>query len=217
LASRTTSEISHELRTPLAGVRAEAELALRHERSGAGYREALQRVLSGADQMERIIDTLLVVARQEAGSNYGTADAAETALRATESCAEIAASLGIEIAVSSAGPPVRVATDSDLAERILVPVIENACRYGRSRVTVTSARRKGTVVYTVGDDGPGVTQAESERIFEPGVRGAAGNGVGDGAGLGLALARRLARTVQGDVGVHPHEKGGCFSITLPSV
>src|SRR5207244_5425365 len=118
-------------RTPLAKVRAEAELALRHERSDSDYREALQRVLHGADQMEKIIDTLLVVARQETGPQYGTADARETAVRAAESCAEIAASQGVEIEVSSAGLAIRVATDSDLVERILVPVIENACRYGR--------------------------------------------------------------------------------------
>jgi two-component system OmpR family sensor kinase len=214
---RFSSEVSHELRTPLAKVRAEADLALRHERSGRGYREALQRVLQGADQMERIIDTLLVVAREEAGSNYGTADANQTALQAAETCSEIATSRGIEIAVSSSATPLRVAADSDLVERILVPVIENACRYGRSRVTVTSARRNGTVVYTVGDDGPGITEAESERIFEPGVRGSAGNGVGNGAGLGLALARRLARAAQGDIGAHPAETGGLFTIVLPSV
>jgi two-component system OmpR family sensor kinase len=214
---RFSSEVSHELRTPLAKVRVEAELALRHERSGRGYREALQHVLGGADQMERIIDTLLVVAREEAGSHHGIADANQTALRAAETCTEIAASLGVEIAVSSSGPPLRVAADSDLVERILVPVIENACRYGRSRVTVTSTRRNGAVVYTIGDDGPGVTQAESERIFEPGVRGSAGDGVGDGAGLGLALARRLARAAHGDVGAHPDGKGGRFSIVLPSV
>jgi two-component system OmpR family sensor kinase len=216
---RFSSEISHELRTPLARVRAEAELALRHERTEEGYREALGHVLDGADQMERIIETLLVVAREESNVGRGTADAGEAASRAARVCAGVARARGVEIEVSNRQPLRRVASDSDLVERILVPVIENACRYGRSRVTVTAAGANGTVTYTVGDDGPGLSDGETERIFEPGVRGSAGrNGDGfEGAGLGLSLARRLARAAQGDVEAHPDDRGGRFTIVLPSV
>jgi signal transduction histidine kinase len=216
---RFSSEISHELRTPLTKVRAEAELALRQERSGDSYRKALRHVVSAADQMERIMDTLLVVARKEASGGHGTADAQQAAHRAAESCGDLAASRGIEIDISSAGDPARVAGDSDLIERILAPVIENGCRYGHSRVAVTSEARNGSVTYTVTDDGPGVSAAEIKPIFQPGVRGSAGrndNGI-EGAGLGLALARRLARAVHGDVQAHPDEKGGRFTVVLPSV
>jgi two-component system OmpR family sensor kinase len=216
---RFSSEISHELRTPLARVHAEAELALRHERSDEGYREALRQVLAGADQMERIIETMLVVAREEASARHGTADAREAARSAAQSCADVAAAQGVKIDVPSGATLRRVASDSDLVERILVPVIENACRYGRSNVTVTAAACDGTVTYTVRDDGPGVGEGEADRIFEPGVRGLAGqNGAGSvGAGLGLPLARRLARAVQGDVEAHPDERGGRFTIVLPTV
>lgn len=216
---RFTSEISHELRTPLAKVRAEAELALRHKRDDESYRKALRRVLGGADQMARIIDTLLAVAREEAGEHRGTADAVEAATRAVESCADAAQSRGVEIEVLHPSYLRRVATDSDLVERILVPVIENACRYGNSRVIVTCASQNGTVTYTVTDDGPGVPSDERERIFEPGVRGKSDgddDGFG-GAGLGLSLARRLARAARGDVEAYPDEHGGRFTIVLPSV
>jgi two-component system, OmpR family, sensor kinase len=217
---RFSSEISHELRTPLARVHAEAELALRYERTDEGYREALGRVLAGADQMERIIETMLVVAREEATTRHGTADAGEAAARAAESCADVAASHGVEIDVSSGGALRRVASDSDLVERILVPVIENACRYGRSKVTVATAGYDGMVTYTVSDDGPGVATGEADRIFEPGVRGSAGqNGdrAFEGAGLGLPLARRLARAARGDIEAHPDDHGGRFTIVLPTV
>ena len=216
---RFSSEISHELRTPLTKVRAEAELALRQERSGDSYREALRHVVSAADQMERIMETLLVAAREEVSGRHGTADAQQVARLAAESCGDLASSRGIEIDVSDAGDSARVAGDSDLIERILVPVIENGCRYGRSRVSVTSEARNGSVTYTVVDDGPGVSAAEVEPIFDPGVRGSAGrndNGA-EGAGLGLALARRLARVVHGEVEAHPDEKGGRFTVVLPSV
>jgi signal transduction histidine kinase len=217
---RFSSELSHELRTPLARVRAEADLALRQQRSDESYREALRRVLAGADQMERIIETMLVVAREEASARRGTADAAEAAFRAAESCAGVAAAQGVEIDVSGGGTMRRVASDSDLVERILVPVIENACRYGRSRVTVMTAGDNGVVTFTVSDDGPGVSEGESDRIFEPGMRGSAGvngNAGFQGAGLGLPLARRLARAARGDVEAHPDEHGGCFTIVLPTV
>src|SRR2546428_208486 len=216
---RFSSEISHELRTPLTKVRAEAELALRQTRDDESYRKALRRVLAGADQMERIIDSLLVAAREEATTRHGTADAVEAAARAAGTCAQVAESRGVDIQVSTAELHRRVASESNLVERILVPVIDNACRYGQSRVTVTCERRNGTVAYTVTDDGPGVTEAERERIFEPGMRGSAGDDEEslDGAGLGLALARRLARAAHGDVEAHPDEGGGRFTIVLPSV
>jgi signal transduction histidine kinase len=215
---RFSSEISHELRTPLTKVRAEAELALRHPRSDQSYRESLQRVLDGADQMEQIVDTLLAVAREEGSFRRGTADAQEAAARAVQSCADLAASRGIEIDVANSGLPARVATDPDLVERILVPVIENACRYGRSRVTLITDSNGGEVTYTVIDDGPGVSSSQSERIFEPGVRGSAadGNSGSDGAGLGLALSRRLARAARGEVEAHPDDRGGRFTIVLPT-
>jgi signal transduction histidine kinase len=163
---RLTSEISHELRTPLAKVRAEAELALRHRRDDETYRKALGRVLVGADQMARIIDTLLAVAREEAGARHGTADAVEAATRAAESCTDVARSRGVqvEVRVPHPGYQRRVATDSDLVERILVPVIENACRYGKSKVTVICASENGSVTYTVTDDGPGLSSAAQAHL-----------------------------------------------------
>src|SRR5690242_3427847 len=152
---RFSSELSHELRTPLARIHAEAELALRHERSDETYREALRRVIAGADQMDRIIETMLEIGRGSCRERHGTADAGEAVLRAVESCADVAAAQGVEIDLADGTPLRRVASDSDLVERILVPVIENACRYGRSKVHIATASRDGTVTYTVSDDGPG--------------------------------------------------------------
>jgi len=112
---------------------------------------------------------------------------------------------------------VRIGVDADLAERILQPVIENACRYASSRVRVAIGRADSSVVYAVEDDGPGVSADELERIFEPGVRGAAASANGNtGAGLGLSLARRLARSVDGEVEAEPAPAGGRFVVRLPT-
>ena len=61
-----------------------------------------------------------------------------------------------------------VDVDADTAERILVPLIENGCRYGRSRVEVDVQSNGDSVEFLVNDDGPGIDLADRERIFEPG-------------------------------------------------
>jgi signal transduction histidine kinase len=106
--------------------------------------------------------------------------------------------------------------DADLVERILNPLVENACRYGNSSVRVSVRADNGAVVFDVVDDGPGVEPGDADRIFQPGVRGAAsGNGqAGAGAGLGLSLARRLAQAADGSVSVQPG-RGGRFRVRLP--
>jgi len=207
---RFSAELSHELRTPLAKLMAEAELALRRERSGPEYRESLEIVLRNAQQIERIVDTLITAARQ-AAQPQGVAGALEVAEGAVAACAPT----GIDVAVLDGNPTLRVGVDRDLAEGILRPVVENACRYGRSEVQVRIARDGSAVLFAVDDDGPGVTADEEESIFEPAVRGSAGRAGAPGAGLGLSLARRLARAASGDVTVEPGPHGR-FVVRLPA-
>jgi signal transduction histidine kinase len=86
-----------------------------------------------------------------------------------------------------------------VVERILTPLLDNARRYARTRVTVSAAVDLGDGPrISVTDDGPGVAAGIKESLFEPGRRGDPHDGH-DGAGLGLALSRRLARTAGGDV------------------
>jgi signal transduction histidine kinase len=99
---------------------------------------------------------------------------------------------------------------------VLQPVVENACLYGRTAVKVSIARERTHIVYRVSDDGPGVAPDELESIFEPGCQGAVGRTNGGAAGLGLALARRLARSVRGDVTASAGDAGGTFVVRLPA-
>jgi two-component system, OmpR family, sensor kinase len=213
---RFSAELSHELRTPLARVRAESELALRRDREPHEYRRALELIERNADQLARTIDALVAAARYEAGGERGTADAHEVVDGAARACSGLLAERGMELQIAPTSSRLRVGVDGDLAERILQPILENACRYGTTRVDVGIGPENSSVVYTVEDDGPGVAADEPERIFEPGVRGRAPRaGDGSGAGLGLALARRLARSVDGDVVADPAASGGRFLVRLP--
>lgn len=215
---RFSAELSHELRTPLTRILVESDLSLRRERGGHEYRETLELVRGNAQQLSRIVDSLVAAARHVTAGHRGTADAHAVVAGAAAACRAVALERDVEVYVVPPARPIRIGVDPDLAERILQPVIENACRYTKSRVELAVRRDHGAVVFTVSDDGVGVHAAEADPIFEPGTRGAAGqaqNGAG-GAGLGLALARRLARGVKGEVAVVPGSDGGRFLVQLPA-
>jgi signal transduction histidine kinase len=211
---RFSAEMSHELRTPLAKLMAEAELALRRERSESDYRETLQAVLANAQQIERIVETL-VSAAQHVEQPQGVANAADVAEAVVAAHGHDAESRGVDLELLEIPERVRVGVDQELAERILHPVVENALRYGRGKVQVRVTRNGSSVLFAVDDDGPGVLPDEHESIFEPAVRGSAGRSTNSGAGLGLALSRRLARAVSGDVEARPGSSGH-FVVRLPA-
>jgi two-component system OmpR family sensor kinase len=211
---RFSAELSHELRTPLAKLMAEAEVALRRDRTTTEYRESLGVVVANAQQITRIVDTLVAAAQYNAQPK-GVANAQDVVEAIVAACTSEANSRGVQLALDEPRERVRIGLDQDLAERILHPVVENACRYGRSAVRVAVAREGSTVFFSIDDDGPGVEDAEQETIFEPAVRGSAGRAAPPGAGLGLALARRLARAASGDVVARPG-RNGRFVVRLPA-
>jgi two-component system, OmpR family, sensor kinase len=213
-----SAELSHELRTPLARISAEAELALRRERQSSAYKEALQTVLRNAQTMTRTIDMLVAAQRQQTGLARGSSDSGAVLDELAAVFGHLAGERGVDLVVQAPVAGLTIGVDSDVALRILHPIVENACQCALSRVSVVADRRDGGVVFNIDDDGPGVQPGEREHIFEPGVRGSAGNGdrALQGAGLGLALSRRLARAASGDVAVVAGGGGGHFVVRLPS-
>ena len=212
---RLTAEVSHELRTPLAQIQAEVDLALRRDRGSDEYRRALEEIRASAARIGATIETLLATARQDARLPRGTGDVAEAASRVVDACRPLAAGRRVVVRVDPTISGARAGVELEVIERILHPVVENACRHGSGEVRVGISVRDGEVAVTVADDGPGVPPDDWERIFEPGVRVGDGNGSAGGAGLGLPLARRLARAAGGDVRADAGA-GGRFTIRLPS-
>jgi signal transduction histidine kinase len=212
---RFTAELSHELRTPLAKIAAESELALARLRTSESYRDSLAAVSRNAEQMTRTVEALVAAARQDAGLSRSTTDARQGVQLAVDGVVDDARVRGVDLEVSLPGGAVPVAIEPDLLERIIHPLLDNAMRYGRSRVMVDLSTRGTAVVVAIRDDGPGVGEAEAESIFAPGVRGDAAGGEPGGAGLGLALARRLARSAGGEIAADASPKGGAFTLQLP--
>ncbi len=215
---RFSAEVSHQLRTPVAKIKAEAELALRRAREPEYYQEALGSVLHSADQMARTVEALLAASQQEGSLARGRADVWQVLADVVTSIGVLSEENGVEVRVQPPSRNLRVGVDGDIAVQIIQPVVENACRFAKSGVLLGAARNGKEVYFLVEDDGPGVTEEEQDRIFEPGVRGSAAVSErtgARGAGLGLPLARRLARAASGDVEVIPGERGARFIVHLP--
>jgi signal transduction histidine kinase len=216
---RLSAEMSHELRTPLASIVAEAQYALRHTDQAEEGRSALQHVLDSAARMGRTIDTLIAAARAQLDPHGATSDANACARAAIAGCASLGDEQGLELVVSAEGAVLGVAVESNLVERILAPLIENACSHAKHEVHLEIDRDGDSVRFTLQDDGRGVPAGDHEAIFEPGRRARdadAGAAVAHSAGLGLALARRLARSAGGDVSAVASTHGGRFIVRLPA-
>jgi two-component system, OmpR family, sensor kinase len=189
---RLTAEVSHELRTPLAKILAEAELSRSRERSSQQYRASLELIGRHAQDLQRVLETLLASARAAMSSGTQASDARESA------------------------QPVRVAVEGDVVERILSPVLENATRFARHHIVLDIRAADREVVFEIRDDGPGVDPRDRERIFDAGFRGTEPHTETHvGAGLGLPLARRLARAAGGEVEARASNDGGSFVVRLP--
>jgi signal transduction histidine kinase len=214
---RLSAELSHELRTPLTRIMAEVELLQRRERSAADREDAHAAIARNAAQMDGILKTLMAAARAEAHLDAGRSEVGGALSRAAADLARAGGEPHIAVDVQRLARPLMAGVDSEVVDRIVAPLVDNAARHARARVTLSAAPADGRVVVSVRDDGPGVPAQDRERIFEPGRAGRRGNGHG-GAGLGLALSRRLARAAGGDVTLAPGPPGGGadFRVELPT-
>jgi signal transduction histidine kinase len=214
---RFTAEVSHELRTPLSAIAAEADLALRRERGSEEYRSALQAIATRARQLQRVLATLLATARAQAAGHGHRCDPAVVAERVLEAhrTADFDGE-GPRLELIDHAGGAAIGAEEEVVERILAPLVENACAHARSLVRLTIERAGDELRIAVDDDGPGVPADEHERIFDPGYRASAASE--NGAGLGLALSRRLARAIGGEVQHPPDANGGAnFRVSLPAL
>jgi signal transduction histidine kinase len=207
-----TGELSHELRTPLSRIIAELDWWQAHPRTAEQTRAAHRVVAAAAESMRTICDTLLDDARDGTLTAPGTAEV----LPVLRGMTEVPYAAG-HLTITANGPHLVAGVPPVLLERIVAPLLANACRYARSGVTLTAHRAPdGGVRVDVVDDGPGVPPPFTGQLFEPGRRADPGDGHG-GAGLGLPLARRLARSAGGEVSYDSgHTPGARFVVSLPA-
>ncbi|MFF4491215.1 sensor histidine kinase [Streptomyces sp. NPDC001544] len=211
-----TGELSHELRTPLTRIIMELDWWRARPRTAAETRATHETIADAAQSMRTICDTLLDDARENAlnaPTAPGTTDIVPVLSRLVR---HVDAADRVRARVEAGAPVLEAGVAPALLERIVSPLLANAARYARSRVTVSARRGSGAVLIDVVDDGPGVPKSFTGELFQPGRRAEPDDGH-DGAGLGLPLARRLARAVGGDVSYDPgHTPGARFTVSLPA-
>jgi signal transduction histidine kinase len=212
-----SAELSHELRTPLARILARSEMMLSRERTTDDYRDALESIRVSATQMTRTVDALVSEARLQADGPRGSCDLAVVLQAVAGAAHESARQHGARIELRAVPNELRIGASADLVERIIHPIVENACRYAASVVRVSVEVQTGSRVQVrIADDGAGIDEHERERIFEPGYRGRASTANEVGAGLGLALARRLATSAGATIEAPGSSEGGLVVIDLPT-
>jgi len=189
---RFTADAAHELRTPLAALAAQAQVAAR-ARDAAEREHALGQLGSGIARAAHLVDQLLTLARLEPQPGAVPRAAVRLDHLAQEVCADHGASaLAKDIALELDAQPLSIAADADLLRVLLRNLVDNAIRYtprgGQVRVTVAGDAAGAGV--TVSDSGPGIPEAERERVFARFSR-LAGQET-EGSGLGLSIVRRIA-------------------------
>lgn len=206
------ASLSHEFKTPLAALRGGIELLQDHgptmsEAERAGF---LANMEGDADRLGRLVSRLMELAQADM-RRAGASDAArlDWAL-ARLADAHAGADFAIEIDLPAVLPD--LAMEQAALEAVLATLIENARQAGASGLMVRAALEGGTAAITLGDNGPGVPEADRSRIFDPFFTSKRASG---GTGLGLPIARALAESCGGLLELSESETGAHFVLTLP--
>ncbi len=203
--TRLLAALGHDLRTPITSLRLRAELL--------DDEDAKQRIVETLDEMQRMVESTLAFAREEAQAE----PVRETDLAAlVEGTVEDLSELGLDVRLV-ASEPVVARIRSAAVRRALRNLIENAVRYGK-RARVGLVREVEEAVVRVDDDGPGIPVDKLEEVFEPFVRlDPSRSTETGGVGLGLAIARGIARAHGGEVSLANRPEGGlraCLRLPL---
>lgn len=192
---------SHELRTPLSRLRLAVEL---YRKTGdAKYKADLERDIA---ELDALVDEILLASRLDIGQTLQAAEDVDLLALAAEECARYDD-------CAAEGEPVVIKGDPRLLRRLIRNLLENAKRHGQPPLRVEIAHPPRQAVIDVVDGGPGIPQAERERVFMPFYRLASDSA---GSGLGLSLARQIARLHGGDIAVVTRpDAASCFRVTLP--
>jgi two-component system sensor histidine kinase TctE len=199
---RFIADAAHQLRTPIAGLKTQTELALRQTPPGEAH-ETLQQLRNATQQATRLVNQLLSLARAEpAGGGVQSSariDLGQLARDASADWVPRALERNVDLGFDAQPGRTDVAGDTFLLREMLNNLLDNAIRYTHpgGQVTVRVARNGTRGVLSVEDNGPGIEEAERERVFERFYR-VLGTGT-EGCGLGLAIVKEIAHSHHAEV------------------
>lgn len=195
---------SHELRSPLARLRMASEL---HEAEPSEARR--REIVRNLSELDELVEEILLASRLDHAEKIELDEDVDLlALVAEEGARQ-----GIEVT----GEAAMVKGDARLLGRLVRNLMQNALRHGAPPVSAEIRRHGGTVELAVRDHGPGIAEAERERVFEPFYRPSGRSEHAGGWGLGLALVRQIAQHHGAGVQQETPAGGGArFCVTFPA-
>lgn len=218
---RFVADASHELRSPVAAIRTELEVAQRTATADK-WPAVAERLLTEEARLEAVIADLLLLASLDegaAGSEHVIVDLAEVA---AEEARRSSASGDIEVEpdLTTAAPAVVHGSRTQL-RRAIANLLDNATGHARTTVRIAVHVRDGRVRVLVDDDGPGIAEADRQRVFERFTRldeHRARTANSGGAGLGLSLVERIVERHDGTASIDTAPLGGArVVLDLPLV
>ncbi|HEY1168891.1 MAG TPA: ATP-binding protein [Candidatus Limnocylindrales bacterium] len=210
--------VSHNLQTPLTSIRAYVD-QLRSASDEAATDRRLQIVAEQADRLTRLVRQLLTVTRLEAGALRPEVEVIAVGPRIRRAWEALNAP-GVDFELRDEARGWLAVADPDQLDQVLWALLDNAVKYGgrggRVEVAIVADDSIHRLHVTITDHGPGVSEADRERLFTRFTRGV-GQASGDGTGLGLYVSRELIRTVGGALWLEPAQegRGAAFTLSLP--
>ena len=216
-----SDNIAHDLKTPLTRLRNKADEALRKAKSPDELKGALEATIEESDNLIRIFNALLMIARLEAGNaREGLADfdASEAVRAVAELYEALAEEAGVTLGVSLESD-LPIHGSRELLGQAMANLLDNALKYGASgattqAITIAAHRVDGEVRIVVADRGPGIPEAERGHVLERFVRLETARSR-PGFGLGLSLATAVARLHGGTLRLEDNEPGLRVVLALP--
>jgi two-component system, OmpR family, sensor kinase len=215
-----TADASHELRTPITILLSETQRILKRERTPVEYAEAIHTCHDTAARMRRLVEALLLLARQDAAGASAPRETCDlaTILRETiDQLAPLAKEFSVELHAELPATPCRAdpASLAILATNLVANAIQHNRSGGHVHVTCSATPRAAT--FTVGDDGPGIPAEDLPHIFRRFYRvDKARAGSSGHTGLGLAIAKAIVDNHGGTIAVASADgRGARFTVTLP--
>ncbi|MGO4704497.1 ATP-binding protein [Microvirga sp. 2MCAF38] len=214
-----SDNIAHDLKTPLTRLRNKADEALRTAKTPDELRAALDANIEESDNLIRIFNALLIIARLEAGnarealSDFDASGVVADVAELYEALAE-EAHTPLEVSIEEG---LTVHGNRELLGQAVANLLDNALKYGagaNASIKVTASRQTDRVVIVVADRGPGIPEAERDRVLERFVR-LENSRSSPGFGLGLSLVSAVARLHGGGLKLEDNAPGLRAVLTLP--